>query len=269
MNKKFLGAFLTATALSISAGALAGQPQDHDVHDCRNRQCQDTTPPANPGNGGQGGQGGQGGSSHNNVNNAFNGSVEGTVSGVNTGTFNNDFSGSVTGTNNGSFDNQNSFEGSVTGVNSAETGPIANDSSANAVGKGGTSRVEITDNSSVTYKEAKQVGVAPSMFLQPTGDCGEGKSFSIGFIGGAFGGGETTQGKVCLSQKAAQAIINAGLVKGDDGMIAGGLRSLANIHFEIDAALETVGANMLECANAPKPASVILMAQKTPHCKMK
>ena len=111
------------------------------------------------------------------------------------------------------------------------------------------------------------IGNAPAVFIQPTGDCGEGYSLSFGAPFTAIGGGRTTQNKFCLSQKAATAAINAGLVKGDDGLVASGLSALRGLHPEFDRAVSVVSENLMKsCATQAARKSVVLLTQPNLDC---
>jgi hypothetical protein len=282
MKPNLLASFLSVAVLTLSMNAAEaggndrepkdnrGQPGQNDVHDCRDNACrggqaQTGGPVNNGGNAtgtgigvgighgvGHGGHGGQGGGAE--VDNSFDGSVNGEFN----NDVNNEFNGSVEGTVNGNV--EGTVNGSVTGENNNHNN---NQSGAEATG-GNVGDVNVNNVS--TYKAAKQVGIAPNVYLNPAGECGEGWSLSVGFVGGSVGGGMTDQSRTCLSQNAAQAIINAGLVRGDDGMIAGGLRGLANLHTEIDGAISTVANNIQECEGQKPAASPILLAQKDPYC---
>jgi hypothetical protein len=112
------------------------------------------------------------------------------------------------------------------------------------------------------------IGIAPPVYVQANGECGEGWSLSIGAPYMAVGGGKATQNTFCLSQKAAIAAMNAGIVKDDNGLLASGVKALRVLHEEFDIAVNTVANNIIACGNV-KPQSVILLTQDTPFCRLK
>lgn len=119
---------------------------------------------------------------------------------------------------------------------------------------------QVINYSNNDRRQTPQVG---TIQLVASGACPEGwgLGFSTPGVGGTFA--KTNQSMVCLSQNAATAILNAGVASGDGLMIAGGLRALANIHFEIDYAIDTVYRNaMAECSAKALAVSPLLLARR-------
>lgn len=119
---------------------------------------------------------------------------------------------------------------------------------------------QIINYNSNYRRQTPQVG---TIQLVAGGACPEGWGLGISTpgVGGTFA--KTNQSMVCLSQNAATAILNAGVASGDGLMIAGGLRALANIHFEVDYAIDTVYRNaMAECSSKALNVSPLLMARR-------
>jgi hypothetical protein len=112
------------------------------------------------------------------------------------------------------------------------------------------------------------IGIAPPVYVQANGHCQEGYSISFGGPYMALGGGETEISTFCLAQDAAVAAMNAGIVKNDDGLLASGVKALRVLHDEFDVAVNAVATNIIKCGNV-KPASVILLTQDQPFCKLK
>ncbi len=121
-------------------------------------------------------------------------------------------------------------------------------------------------SNNIQNKAARIPLQAPNVFLNATGECGEGWSLTMGTMPFATGFGSTKQNGMCLSARHAQGIMNAGIVQQDTGMIATGIAGLSEIFPEIAQALQTVSGNVQDpvCEERARATSVILLA--TPGC---
>ncbi len=127
-----------------------------------------------------------------------------------------------------------------------------------------TGPISITEN----YDSPLPIGIAPSVYIQPTGNCGEGWSLSVGAPYTGIGGGKSSQSRTCLSQNAALSAINAGLVKKDNGLVAVGLGALLELHEEFKTATSIVSQNLMSpCGKEAAATSVILLTKENLDCK--
>ncbi|MCB9991395.1 MAG: hypothetical protein H6867_08455 [Rhodospirillales bacterium] len=160
----------------------------------------------------------------------------------------------------------NATGGNATGGNA--TGGNAAGGNVEGVQGGNVEGVQTGSiNNNIKYDAPKPIGNAPNVFIQPTGDCGSGWSLSVGAPYSALGFGKTGQDQICLSTNAALAVMNAGLVADDQGIIAVGLSTLTQIHPEFEAAVQYVSGNLTsECAAQAARISTVLLAQPKLDC---
>ncbi|MGZ9097968.1 MAG: hypothetical protein ACXW30_06715 [Micavibrio sp.] len=156
-------------------------------------------------------------------------------------------------------------------ANAAATGGSANATggASNATGGQSNSGGNNFSNSN-NFEAPKPMGNVASTTIIPAGNCGEGWAMNVSIPFFGAGGGKTTQSKFCLSQDAAKAAINAGLVAQDTGMVATGLAGLRNLHPEFDAAANTVVDNLMKpCAAQAAKISAIMLTQPGLQCEGK
>lgn len=123
-------------------------------------------------------------------------------------------------------------------------------------------------SNSNNFEAPKPMGNVAATTIIPAGNCGEGWAMNVSIPFFGAGGGKTTQSKFCLSQDAAKAAINAGLVAQDTGMVATGLAGLRNLHPEFDAAANTVVDNLMKpCAAQAAKISAIMLTQPGLQCE--
>lgn len=231
-NKNNASAEANAAA---NAAAIAAQQQAQKQ---AQQQAQQQT--ANGGKGGEGGQGGQGG---------------------------NGYGGNATG---GNATGGNATGGNATGGTSSSdanaTGGAANATGGQSSANSGGNSMSNTNN----FEAPKPMGNVAATTIIPAGNCGEGWALNVSIPFFGAGGGKTTQSKFCLSQDAAKAAINAGLVAQDTGMVATGLAGLRNLHPEFDAAANTVVENLMKpCAAQAAKISAIMLTQPGLQCEGK
>ncbi len=160
-------------------------------------------------------------------------------------------------------DSRSHAEGGAGGAAHADGGEASSQATGGNVE--GVSTGSITNVENHDYPTP--IGIAPNVYIQPTGDCGDGWSLSVGLPYSAIGGGKSGQDSFCISNNAALAAINAGIVKGDDGLVASGFGALRQLHVEFDTAANIVVQNLIsECASQAAARSVVLLTQQDLDC---
>jgi len=238
-NHNNANANANANAAANAAAIAAQQQAQRQAQEQAQRQAQQQTA-----NGGEGGRGGNG------------------------------YGGDATG---GNATGGNATGGNATGgtstsdANAAATGGAANATggASNATGGQSNSGGNNFSNSN-NFEAPKPMGNVAATTIIPAGNCGEGWAMNVSIPFFGAGGGKTTQSKFCLSQDAAKAAINAGLVAQDTGMVATGLAGLRNLHPEFDAAANTVVDNLMKpCAAQAAKISAIMLTQPGLQCEGK
>ncbi len=159
--------------------------------------------------------------------------------------------------------NNNNNNNTANGGNATSNATGGNANATGGSSNSGGNTISV-DNS---YDAPKPMGNVAATTIIPTGNCGEGWAMNVSVPFFGAGGGKTTQNKFCLSQEAAKAALNAGLVSKDTGMVATGLAGLRNLHPEFDAAANTVVSNLLKpCAAQAAKISAIVLTQSNLEC---
>ena len=227
-------------AAAANAAAIAAQQQAQRQAQEQAQHQQQTA------NGGEGGRGGNG----------YGGNATG---------------GNATGGNATGGTSSSDANAAATGGAANATGGAANATGGQSNATGGQSNSGGNNFSNNNNFEApKPMGNVAATTIIPAGNCGEGWAMNVSIPFFGAGGGKTTQSKFCLSQDAAKAAINAGLVARDTGMVATGLAGLRNLHPEFDAAANIVVDNLMKpCAAQAAKISAIMLTQPGLKCEGK
>jgi len=139
-------------------------------------------------------------------------------------------------------------------------------------GQGGNSNsstgpVGLSNNNINNYDAPLPMGNAPTGFVAPSGDCGQGGYLSLGVPYVGLGGGSSSQDKDCLAQRGATATLNAGVATNDAGLKAIGLRTMSKLYPQYNEAVTDVTENLVkDCVAKAASISAALLANPTMNC---